>query len=102
VARFVVVILVAITLLACSSSAQNLPPAGDSRAVALATQSIAALTHGSAISDVRLTANVTWFGPEPEAGSGVLLAKGNSESHSSSCRRPYNFSSSEPLVGALV
>jgi hypothetical protein len=56
-------------------------PASDPQALALAAQSIAALTQGSKISDVTLTANVTWIaGPEPEAGTGVFLAKGNSES----------------------
>jgi hypothetical protein len=35
----------------------------------------------AAITDVRLTANITWLpGPELEAGSGILLAKGTSSS----------------------
>jgi hypothetical protein len=60
--------------------AQN-SPTSDPRAIALATQSIAALTHGLTINDVKLTANVNWVaGPAPEAGTGVLLAKGKSES----------------------
>jgi hypothetical protein len=55
--------------------------ASEPRAIALAAQSIAVLTHGAAISDVRLTADFTWLpGPEPERGTGVLLAKGTSES----------------------
>jgi len=60
---------------------QSRPPLSDSQAIALASQSIAALTRGSAISDVRLTANVTWArGAEPAVGTGVLLAKGFSDS----------------------
>ena len=60
--------------------AQN-RPASDPKAVALVAQSMAALTQGAPISDVKLTANVSWIaGPEPEAGTGVLLAKGTSES----------------------
>jgi hypothetical protein len=56
-------------------------PISDPSAVALAAQSMAALTRGTAISDVKLTANITWLsGPEPESGTGVLLAKGASES----------------------
>jgi hypothetical protein len=56
-------------------------PASDPSAVSLAAQSMAALTHGTAISDVRLTADITWLsGPEPESSTGVLLAKGFSES----------------------
>ena len=60
---------------------QNQPPASDPQAIALASQSIVALTRGTAISGVRLAANITWIaGPEPEEGTGVLLAKGTSES----------------------
>lgn len=56
------------------------PPQSDPQAVALASRAIAALTQGSAIGDVTLTANVSWIaGPEPQAGTGVLLAKGTSE-----------------------
>jgi hypothetical protein len=47
----------------------------------MAIRSHAAMTQGTAISDVSLTANITWIaGPEPEAGAGDLLAKGSSES----------------------
>ncbi len=75
--RFVVPLIL---LLALVSSAQNLPKS-DPRAISLASQSLVALTHAFAIGDVRLTANVTWTaGSEPEAGTGVLLAKGTSES----------------------
>jgi hypothetical protein len=69
-----------ILLLVSVASAQN-PPQSDPQAVALASQTITALTQGSTISDVSLTANVSWIpGPEPQAGTGVLLAKGISES----------------------
>ena len=73
-------VLFEVLLLVCSISAQQ-SPASDPTAISLAAQSIVALTHGSAITDVRLTADVTWIGgPEPESGTGVLLAKGASES----------------------
>jgi hypothetical protein len=56
-------------------------PPSDPHAISLSSQSIAALTGGNQVSDVRLTANVTWTaGAEPESGTGVLLVKGPSES----------------------
>jgi hypothetical protein len=59
---------------------QNLA-VGDPQALSYAAKSIAAMTAGSAISDVRLTADVTWIsGPELEPGTGVLSAKGATES----------------------
>jgi|ERR1700728_1892120 hypothetical protein len=76
-------------LLACSLLVVTLPgfvlaqshPESNSGAEALAAQSIRALTHGSVISDVTLIANVSWIaGPAVESGTGVLLAKGSSES----------------------
>jgi hypothetical protein len=68
-------------VLASFACAQSQSAASDPKAVTLAAQSIVALTHGSATRDVKLTANINWIaGPEPEAGTGVLLAKGNSES----------------------
>jgi hypothetical protein len=60
---------------------QNQPLVSDPQAITLASLSIAALTRGSVVSDVRLTANVTWIaGTEPESGTGIFLAKGTSES----------------------
>jgi hypothetical protein len=51
------------------------------RAVALAAESISAITRGAAITDVKLTADVTWIaGSKPEAGTGIFSAKGNSAS----------------------
>ncbi len=61
-------------------SAQN-PPASAPQALALAAQSIGALTSGTAISDVTLTGNVTSIaGSDMEAGTGAFLAKGTGES----------------------
>jgi hypothetical protein len=69
-----------ILLLVFVASAQT-QPQSDPQAVSFASQSIAAMTGGNAIGDVTLTANVSWIpGPEPQAGTGVLLAKGTSES----------------------
>jgi hypothetical protein len=67
-------------LLVSVSSAQN-PPQSDPRAVALATQAMALLTGGVAVSDVTLTANVTWIaGSDNETGTATMLAKGTGES----------------------
>ena len=60
---------------------QNQPPTSDPQAVALASQSIAALTGGTAIGDVTLTGSVTWSGgAAPETGTATLLASGTGES----------------------
>jgi hypothetical protein len=53
-------------------------PNSDSRALVLAAQSIAALTGGSAISDVTLTGSVVWNGSD--AGTATLKALGIFES----------------------
>jgi hypothetical protein len=53
-------------------------PVGDGKAVALATQSLAALTGKSAIADVTLTGSVELNGTD--AGTGVLKALGTEES----------------------
>ena len=53
-------------------------PAGDPKAVALASQSIAALIGKIAVSDVTLTGTVEWNGKD--TGSGVLKALGTEES----------------------
>jgi hypothetical protein len=68
-----------ILLLSLVSFAQNLPKS-DPQAVLFASQAILALTHGSSISDVRLTADVTWVADKPESGTGILMSKGTSES----------------------
>ena len=68
-------------VLAFSTPVFSQNPQSDPRAINLATKAITALTSGSAISDVRLTANIEWIaGPKPEPGTGIFLAKGNSES----------------------
>jgi hypothetical protein len=59
---------------------QNQPPSNP-QAVALASQSISALTSGNPISDVTLTGTVTWSGgTTPETGTATLLALGTGES----------------------
>ena len=78
--RFNVGIWLFAVLAASSVSGQD-RPSSNPQAVAYATRSIAAMTGGARISDVTLTANVTWIGgSEPEAGTGILLAKGTSGS----------------------
>jgi len=77
---FVVLVFLG-TLSLVASQAQNPPPASDPRALALAAQSIAALTGGTPISDVTLSGNATWIaGSDNEIGSVTLMAKGTGES----------------------
>jgi hypothetical protein len=59
--------------------AQNQPPS-DPQALAVALQSIAALTAGTSITDVTLTGTVTWNGSGPDTGTGTLRALGTGES----------------------
>jgi len=78
-ARFVVGVPL-ILLLASVVSAQN-PPQSDPQAVSLASQAMAALTNGVAVSDVTLTGNATWIaGSDNETGPATLKAKGGSKS----------------------
>jgi hypothetical protein len=68
-------------LLLVSAAFAQTPPPSDPQAVSLASQSIAALTAGNAISDVTLTGSVTWSGGAvPETGTATLLASGIGES----------------------
>jgi hypothetical protein len=60
---------------------QNKIPVSDPQAVALATKTMAALTNGLAVTDVTLSANVTWIaGSDNETGTATLQAKGTAES----------------------
>ena len=60
---------------------QNQSPVSDARAVALATQSMAALTNGYAVSDATLTANAAFSaGSASDTGSATLRTKGLDES----------------------
>src|SRR5580658_9928414 len=78
-ARFAVGVPLILVLVSVVS-AQN-PPQSNPQAVSFASQSIAALTGGSAIHDVTLTGNVTWSGgATPEMGTAILLASGTRES----------------------
>lgn len=56
--------------------AQTSPPVSDPKAVALATQAIAALTNGVAVADVTMSGNVIWTsGPHYANGSVIGYAK---------------------------
>ena len=60
--------------------AQQTPPTTSPSGATLAAQSIAAMTGGTAVSDVTLTGTVTWFaGSDTETGTATFLAKGTSE-----------------------
>jgi len=72
--------LALVLLLSCVTSAQN-SPQSDPQAVAFASQAMAALTNGVAISDMTLTGNTTWIaGSDNETGSATLQSKGTGES----------------------
>jgi hypothetical protein len=78
-ARFVIGVPL-ILLSAFISSAQN-PPQSDPQAVALATQSIAALSGGNTISDITITGNAIWTsGTDSENGTATGYGKSNTES----------------------
>ena len=67
-------------LLASFAAAQN-QPQSDPQALSIAAQAMAALTGGTAITDVTLTGNVSWIaGTETQSGTGTFLAKGASQS----------------------
>jgi hypothetical protein len=73
--------LMAVALLASPGWAANSAPPSDPQAVSFATQSVAAMTGGSAITDVTLTGNVTRIlGSDQQTGTAKLLAKGFAES----------------------
>ncbi len=60
---------------------QDQTPVSDPQALALAQQSVAALTNGVAVSDVTLTGSATWIaGSDTETGPATLQAKGTGES----------------------
>jgi hypothetical protein len=66
-----------LSALLCAAQGQNLP-ASDPQAVALAAQSISAISGKTNISDVTLTGNGTWNGRDD--GTFTLLALGGGES----------------------
>jgi hypothetical protein len=69
-----------ILLLASVASTQT-PPQSDPKAVAFATQSIAALTNGMATVDVTLSGNAIWTtGTNTESGTATACGKTNMES----------------------
>lgn len=71
-------------LVVCGSAflfSQNQQPVSDPQAIALASQSVVALTNGSAVSDITLSGTVTWIaGSTNSSGSANLMAKGTAES----------------------
>lgn len=69
----------AFLFLPCVLLAQGQPPS-DPQALAFAAQSIAALTGGTAITDVTLTGTGTWNGVGTDSGGATLRALGTSES----------------------
>jgi hypothetical protein len=75
--RFAVGVCFLAVLAASSGFGQNLP-ASDPPAATYAAQSIAALTGGTAISDVTLTGSATWNGSD--TGTATLRALGTGES----------------------
>jgi hypothetical protein len=79
VKRLTAIPLVAIALLTYYASAQNQLPASNPQAVAYATQSIAAMTGSTPISDVTLTGTVTWNAGS-DTGTATLRALGTGES----------------------
>jgi hypothetical protein len=81
VARLAAFTYVAITLLVSSASAQNQSPASDPQAVAYAAKSIAALTGGSLIRDIRMTAQAAHIaGADYDNGAATLEARGTRQS----------------------
>ncbi len=76
--RPAVVVLVLTFLVLTSDAVGQNPPASDPQALSFATQSIAALTGGTNISDVSLTGSVTWNGSD--TGTATLQALGTGES----------------------
>lgn len=72
-----------LALMTLPAVAQHSPQSttSDAQAVTLAQQAVVALTGGAAITDVTLSANVTSIsGSDSETGTGMLKAKGTSES----------------------
>ncbi len=60
---------------------QNQQPVSDAQAIALAQQAIAALTNGSAVTDVTLNGTATWnVASLSETATATLIAKGTGES----------------------
>lgn len=77
--RFIAVGFLSFALARCVS-AQN-PPASDPQALSYAAQSIAALTHGIALSDVALSGDAIWvIGPDRDTATVTLIASGRTES----------------------
>jgi hypothetical protein len=70
-----------LVLLLASVASTQTPPQSDPKAVAFATQSIAALTNGTATADVTLSGNAIWTtGTNTESGTSTAYGKTNMES----------------------
>lgn len=78
--RLTAVTLVTMAVLTCYASAQNQLPASNPQAVEYATQSIAAMTGSTPITDVMLIGTVTWYGGGTDTGTATLRALGTGES----------------------
>ena len=75
-AAVVVAFIVAVTTISLAQTTPTGPPGSS-----LATQSLAALTHGLPVADASINANVTWLaGSDYFTGTGTFRAKGTSES----------------------
>jgi hypothetical protein len=76
--------LFALLCLCSATSGQTtsaIPSQSDPQALSLASQAVAALTGGMPISDVSLTATVTWTaGSDQESGTAILKARGTTQS----------------------
>jgi hypothetical protein len=68
-----------IVVFCCAASTQK-PPASDPTAVTYAAQAIAALTGGTAVSDITLNGTVMWNGTGADTGTATLRALGTAES----------------------
>jgi hypothetical protein len=74
-------VVVPLFVLFVSLASAQTPPQSDPQAVALATQSIAALTGGNPISDITLTGNAIWTsGTDTANGTATAYGKTNVES----------------------
>jgi hypothetical protein len=68
-------------ILSLSACLQAQTPSSDPQALALAAQSVTAMTGGTTISDVTLSGNANWtLGSDQQSGSVTLLVKGFGES----------------------
>lgn len=76
-----VVLLIVSCLAVMPAFGQSTPPQSDPQALAIATQSITALTGGTSVVDVTLTGTAIWsVASQNETANATLMAKGTAES----------------------